>query len=425
MISTPQARAALDGGEPVPDGLEARMRASAGVLRSILAENILPFWERRVVDRERGGYHLNHDLRGASLGPAPRHLVAQSQTLWFLSRLAASGERVPWAASAARHGYDYLRERMLDDRHGGFYWEVSPSGRPSKPHKHLMGQACALQALCEYGQALADPDAHRLAAEVAAVIERGRDAELGGYLELWRSDWSEPAHDPGYFTRDPEEKTFATHLHLLESLAAHEAVNPSRDGAKACAELDDLVAAMPARRGLLRAYRFRRNWESIAPRFSYRVDYGHELKRISLVMLAGATTRRASAEDHRRSLDAVLRVGYDRPNGGFFALGPPGLPATRREKVWWIQAEGLTCLLRMHLLSGEARYGEAFLGTLGWIERYQADWEWGDWHEEVDRRGRPRGNKAWKWKTPYHQGRAMLDCLELLAGAYDRGEVGA
>ena len=39
-----------------------------------------------------------------------------------------------------------------------------------------------------------------------------------------------------------------------------------------------------------------------------------------------------------------------------------------------------------------------------------------DWHAVVDRNGVPSGDKSGAWKDPYHQGRAVLTCLELLAG---------
>ena len=56
-------------------------------------------------------------------------------------------------------------------------------------------------------------------------------------------------------------------------------------------------------------------------------------------------------------------------------------------------------------------------------ERSERDPPWilreispGDWHAVVDRNGVPSGDKSGAWKDPYHQGRAVLTCLELLAG---------
>jgi mannobiose 2-epimerase len=413
------------------DRLEQRIQASKATLASILFENILPFWEPRIVDSRRGGYHTNHDPRGASLGPAPRHKVGQSQVLWLFSRLAKFNGEQPVAAEAARHGYRYLCERMLDQRHGGFYWEVSPSGRPLKPHKHVLGQACAIHALCEYGRAFGDQGAHELAHELATemvgLVRGTRDEALGGYRELWRFDWKQPAQESGYFSRDPSGRSFATHLHLLESLAAHQAVRPDPQHRREIEELETLLSGLAGRRGLVTEYGFGRDWSPVTPRLARRVDYGHELKALSLLIVARDITGRSNDPLlflRRQAFDSLLRGGYDRRRGGNYRLGPPGLPASRREKVWWVQAEGLSCALRLYMLSGEPRYGRAFLGTLRWIEERQADWRWGDWHQELRWSGRPAGNKAWTWKTPYHQGRAMLDCLALLAEADDRGGLG-
>ena len=60
---------------------------------------------------------------------------------------------------------------------------------------------------------------------------------------------------------------------------------------------------------------------------------------------------------------------------------------------------------------------QRYLGTLDWIVDRQADWRHGEWHSEIAPNGRPLGEKASGWKTPYHNGRAMLQCLDMLASA--------
>jgi hypothetical protein len=62
----------------------------------------------------------------------------------------------------------------------------------------------------------------------------------------------------------------------------------------------------------------------------------------------------------------------------------------------------------------DVRYRAYFARTLDWVWDHQADWRQGEWHGVVDRRGRPSGNKAEAFKTPYHNGRGLLRCLELL-----------
>jgi mannobiose 2-epimerase len=42
------------------------------------------------------------------------------------------------------------------------------------------------------------------------------------------------------------------------------------------------------------------------------------------------------------------------------------------------------------------------------------DWENGEWHANITPDGQPQGDKANPWKAGYHNGRAMIECLEIL-----------
>jgi mannose/cellobiose epimerase-like protein (N-acyl-D-glucosamine 2-epimerase family) len=116
----------------------------------------------------------------------------------------------------------------------------------------------------------------------------------------------------------------------------------------------------------------------------------------------------------RDVVDGVLRFGFDHRDGGFYRAGFVNRHAHETEKDYWAQAEGLLAALRLHRLTGDARYGECYLRTLDWIVTKQADWEGGDWHERIDRQGRPAGMKVWGWKEAYHQARALLECIDLV-----------
>ena len=79
-----------------------------------------------------------------------------------------------------------------------------------------------------------------------------------------------------------------------------------------------------------------------------------------------------------------------------------------------MQAEALLSALVMWRETNEARYRYAFERTLAWIDRAQVDRRGGDWHATVGRFGMVSGDKSGAWKDPYHQGRALIECLELL-----------
>src|SRR5204862_3191302 len=95
-------------------------------LERILLENIVPFWYPRALDQEHGGYLVDFDIQGQPQGPKNKTLVSQAGTLWFFAYLARSPYGKPEHLEAARHGYDFLRDRLWDGEFGGFFWEVDP-----------------------------------------------------------------------------------------------------------------------------------------------------------------------------------------------------------------------------------------------------------------------------------------------------------
>ena len=59
-------------------------------------------------------------------------------------------------------------------------------------------------------------------------------------------------------------------------------------------------------------------------------------------------------------------------------------------------------------------YLRVFAKTCDWIDRHQTDWKNGEWFETIKPSGKPGGVKAGIWKAGYHNGRAMIECIEIL-----------
>jgi mannobiose 2-epimerase len=115
---------------------------------------------------------------------------------------------------------------------------------------------------------------------------------------------------------------------------------------------------------------------------------------------------------YRMLWDNALEHGFDHRRGGLYENGPPGRPADKLNKIWWVQAEALPSALELWRRTQDERYRRAFELTLDWITNEQADWNAGDWHAAIQPNGRPAGGKSGDWKDPYHQGRAVLECLD-------------
>jgi mannobiose 2-epimerase len=111
---------------------------------------------------------------------------------------------------------------------------------------------------------------------------------------------------------------------------------------------------------------------------------------------------------------AAHEHGLDARDGGLSNSGPPGEPAADRAKVWWAQAEGMVHAARMWRMTSQPRWLGALERIWDFVERELRDREHGGWLAERRPDGTAAGFKTSDWRTPYHDGRALLEVLGLL-----------
>lgn len=392
-------------------------------LERILNGNIVPFWYPQVVDTEHGGYRLNHDIEGNWAGPSDKYLVTQARTVWFFSRLARSEYGSEEYLQAARHGYQLLRDRMWDKEFGGFYWAVDSTGEKATiPHKHLYGQSFGLYALSEYAIASGDTGARSLAQELFSILEfHAHDSAYGGYRESFLRDWTSTTEDElSPMGSRPDTKLMNTHLHLMEAITTYYLATRDSVARERLVELIFVQSNSVVRKTIGACTdKYQLDWTPLhGPEFD-RVSYGHDIENVWLLIEAcdaAGISNGPLVDLYQTLFDYSLRYGYDSKSGGFYDSGPINNPADRRQKVWWVQAECMVSALDMYYLTRDALYFDCFARTLDWITKHQIDWENGDWFSSISEAGEASGSKAGAWKSPYHNGRAVIRCLELLEG---------
>lgn len=404
----------------MPQAEPAKLAAERAALEDLLVNNILGWWYPRVIDREDGGYRLNHDRDGKYKGPGNKGIVTQSRVVWFLSRISRTKYGKPEHLEAARHGVAFLRDKMWDAEHGGFYWEVDPKGeRAVKPEKHLYGQAFGLYALSEFAIASGDAAAKDLAGRLFKLMEaRAHDGRHGGYREFFQRDWSDPVETtPCPMGKTPPgTKLMNTHLHLMEALTAYYAMSREPLARERLIELifvQSVAVVRPAAGAC--TDKFAPDWTPL-PGYD-RISYGHDIENVWLLIDACETAGVAVGPIRgvlEMLFDTSLKYGFDEKEGGFYDAGPFGAPADRLTKVWWVMGEALPSALHLYRLTGKEKYLDCFRKTLDWVLKRQVDRENGDWHAHISPEGRITGDKAGPWKGPYHQGRGMIVSLELL-----------
>jgi mannobiose 2-epimerase len=163
--------------------------------------------------------------------------------------------------------------------------------------------------------------------------------------------------------------------------------------------------------------KYYRNWTPMSGNQFDRVSYGHDIENVWLLMdaCAAAGISNGPLLDLYMTLsDYSLTYGFDWADGGFYDWGSFNRDAQDKDKIWWVQAEGLVGTLRMYQLTGDVRYRQAFNKTLSFVAEKMVDWNGGDWFATISNEGVASGDKAGPWKSPYHNGRAMIECLEML-----------
>jgi mannobiose 2-epimerase len=402
--------------------MEADPDDIAPAIERLLVENLLPYWNSEMLDAV-GGYRSPRDRPGQSA----RALVFQARVLWFFARLAQSRYGTPQHHEAARHGFEFLVDRLHDDEFGGYHWAVDHAGRPVPVHpqagdalpvKDVCGQSFALYALSQYALASGSAEAERHARELFAVLDdKARDRSAGGFHELFAADWG-PLPRGLVMGADRGDKTFRTQVHLIEALTPYVQLTGDDAARAALGELVELATtAMVFDPVGVGVQILSRDWKPVLSDSRNVHVYGHDLELITLVLSAQRVLGTHPADPTpvlRRLFAGSVWWGMDRDEGGFFLQGRIAGPATDRSKLMWAQAEGLGTAVALYALTGEDVFSSVAMRTLGWVTRRQADWSRGEWYEVVAPDGSIGAGRGDAWGSPYHNGRALLGSLELL-----------
>lgn len=404
----------------------------AKVERHLLRE-LLPFWLDRAADPAGPGFLTYFDAQGERTSATDKTFLMQIRCLYTFSSLVNAGLERERSLALVERGLSFLLEYYEDSRHGGWFWIADRRGEIVVLDKIGYGQAFAMYAFAEAYRATGDERAlHAMERTEVVVQSTMGDARHGGYLELFREDWT--PFPPGEGGGD--RKSFDVHLHLMEAFTSVYGVSPTPARRR---RLEDVCALLvergldPSKRGGL--LQFDRGWNPVpaiplpivwgrdeAPergetRPVDMVSYGHDLEFVWLYFEA----QRALGHDVRASLDMVLRIadhvlqhGLDGERGGVFVEGRLGHAPSARTKQFWQQAEALVAWLELALLTGDERFARAFESSLEFVLRHFVSAA-GEWHAMLDEEGRP----VWDylgdaWKINYHTVRCMVRLRKLL-----------
>ena len=261
---------------PFSPSMNATQRTA--LIQRIEAElkgNILPFWIKHVVDRERGGFYgeISHDL--VVDRAADRGALLTSRILWTYAS-AYRHYRDPAHLEMAHWAYADLVKTHWDSEFGGLFWSVTADGRPKATRKQIYGLAFGTYAMSELHRATGEQEPLERAITLYRLIEQhSRDRRHGGYFEACKRDWS-LEQDVRLSAIDLNEpKSQNTHLHVMEGYTNLLRVWPDPELRSAQAELLEVMLTRildPGTHHL--GLFFNETWELRYP----RISYGHDIE---------------------------------------------------------------------------------------------------------------------------------------------------
>ncbi|RPH63318.1 MAG: N-acylglucosamine 2-epimerase [Chloroflexi bacterium] len=411
-----------------------KIQALSEQVHHALENGVIPFWLKRSLDQEYGGFLTNFDENGEHLGTPEKYLNTQCRLIWWFSRLARHYPQKPEYRQMAGKGMDFLLRHFWDAQYGGWFWKVKCDGAQLDDGKSVYGQSFAIYATAEYYRATQDSRGLEYASRTFDLLQiYCADTLRGGYFENLERDWQVAA--PGFYGGD--RKGLDTHMHLMESfttLCAASGLEIHRCKLEAQAQLITRYLVNPVTGcgrnqvdldfNPIPAIALNRTWNAeragdapVVP--TDTTSYGHNVELSWLTNLA-IQTGGFDPEPYRpvlkRLLDHAVQHGVDWEVGGIYRDGIADGEALIKEKEFWQNAEVLVGFLDGYETFGDERYFGAFENVWNFVNTRMINHAVGEFRTLLDRAGQPiDANIGNPWKVAYHTGRALLECSQRLA----------
>lgn len=415
----------------------------AAEMKESMVNKLLQQWYPASVDTLYGGFLSSFTYDFKPVGNQDKMIVTQARHVWSNSKAAEMFPGTAYYKSAARHGFDFLKNVMWDKTYGGFYTYIDRQGNVKEASfapKEAYGNSFAVYALAAYYQASGDTAALNLAKKEFYWLENhSHDPVHKGYFQHMKRDGTPIVRPADVPTRSElGYKDQNTSIHLLESFTELYHVWPDSLLKERLHEMLALVRdTITTKRGNLILF-FKPDWTPVLFADSSQetilknkgldhVSFGHDVETAYLMLEAshvlGYEHDTKTMYVAKKMIDHSLANGWDNKVGGFYDEGyyfrdKPGITIIADTKNWWAQAEGLNTLLLMsdHYPKDQHGYFEKFKKLWNYVQTYLIDHEHGDWYEGgLDKQ--PEKKTALKghiWKGTYHNLRSLMNCIQRL-----------
>lgn len=387
-------------------------------IKDELIDEVIPFWENRIVEPGYPGYLNGFDRKGV--------LTDTYKAGWFIGRnmyMFATlynhlEKRESWKeiASIGRKCFDddfYLGE-------GRFAKMLDRSGKVKEGATSIFTDHFAVKALYEY----------------ILMQDKGREEQDVALAERLSEYLFENVKNPEILSREGVGIGFQKHaINFMTLLVALESKAVFGDKYK------DLVIECTQKT----LYEYANDehevlFENIGldgkPKLEGEgrvVDPGHAMEALWFAMKAGKIYGKPEyIERAGQVLDWVIARCYDEEYGGFYqntdfdkhipeetfkVNNYAGTLVGWDDKIWWVQAEGLNALCMGALYNENEKQFEYFLKLYEYIQQYFRDHIYGEWYSFRKRDGKMLSDvKGFELKGAYHVPRCLLQVSNVIEG---------
>ncbi|MBR1426415.1 MAG: AGE family epimerase/isomerase [Paludibacteraceae bacterium] len=399
---------------------------SKSAAQQVLENDILRFWQERMVDNQRGGFYGRIDGQNTLHPDAEKGAVLNARILWTFSAAYRVLGKPEYLAMATR-AKEYILAHFLDSEHGGCYWSLHADGSPLDTKKQTYAIGFMIYGFSEYARATGDEEAKAVAIRLFHDIEdhafvsqkvltgTPKNVEsqkpIEGYVEALTREW-QPIADMRLSDKDENAAfTMNTHLHILEPYTNLYRIWPDESLRQCIVRLISIFTD--------RLYNpenqhvdcfFDDKWNGRRDIASY----GHDIEAAWLLNEASIVESRKSKVESTVS-EITARIAEASLEG----LQPDGSMEHEDKdasRQWWVECEAVVGFVDQWQLTGDETWFKRAQRTWDYLTTHLIDREHGEFYwailpdGSIDR----ENDKAGFWKCPYHNSRMCMELMERL-----------
>jgi N-acylglucosamine 2-epimerase len=378
----------------------------AKLYKEELLEQIIPFWEKKSIDIDFGGYFTCLDRQG-KVYDTDKFIWLQGRQVWTFAMLYNNVEKKKDWLDIAVHGADFLLKNGRDTN-GNWYFSLNQKGEPLIEPYNIFSDCFAAMAFGELYKATNNIEYKEVAIETYNNILVRQNNPKDKWNKAYKG------------TRDL--KGFSLPMILCNlSLILEDVIGKEVVDEMVPLLIDDIMTNfLNKEHGVIMENVFEDG--SFSDSFEGRlVNPGHGNEAMWFLMdLAVRYNNMNLVEKCVNILIRTTEFGWDNEHGGIYYLldikGHPMQELQWNQKLWWVHIETMISFAKAYKLTGNEICKEWFLKLHDYTwSHFRDEAHKGEWFGYLTREGKPLLEaKGGKWKGCFHVPRGLYQLWKTL-----------